>query len=223
MGTHKNKNTKRKKWVNLIFPLLTLFCLAGFIGSLIFPNYVLDTYIVNMEEEEGDTMVLLPLSYDAPITLKIDTKGRPMKGVQLGIRKRGGDQSGQILVYDVYAGDAKVSENRYDIASGDDGQYVYLPFANYEQCTGQIAVKLQLAGEGKRLSPEQTAALEANHRKSEDIETVLYEGCLAEGECSLRGSHIYTHATYPFLYDARILTFIFLAVSMTLSFKGKEG
>ena len=39
---------------------------------------------------------------------------------------------------------------------------------------------------------------------------------------SLKGSHIYSHDTYPFLYDARLLTFIFLAVSMVATFRGRS-
>ena len=37
-----------------ILPIITLLFLTGFIGSYLFPNTVLDTYVINMTETEGD-------------------------------------------------------------------------------------------------------------------------------------------------------------------------
>ncbi|MCR5417979.1 MAG: hypothetical protein K6E84_03610 [Lachnospiraceae bacterium] len=234
MKKAKGPTGKKKIGIaRILFPLLTLLCLAGFIGSLIFPNEVLDTYKVNMSEEEGDETTLLPLSYVEPISYEIDTAGRAMKGVQLGISKRGQTQSGQILHYDVYAGGNKVSENVYDLSAGEDLQYVYLPFVNDTACSGSLRIELKLDAGAGELPEEERAALEANHRQIDGIETVLYEGAATsdpdaadpdatdpdaagQGVPNLRGSHIYSHNTYPFLYDFRILTFVFLAVSMAL-------
>ena len=46
-------------------------------------------------------------------------------------------------------------------------------------------------------------------------------------DLSLKCSYIYTHNTYPFLYDFRIMTFVFLAASMAVSYpavsKWKKG
>ncbi|MCR4896110.1 MAG: hypothetical protein K5891_04965, partial [Lachnospiraceae bacterium] len=75
-ANNKNGTGKKKAvWPNLVFPLLTVICLAGFIGSLIFPNSVLDTIHVNMQEEEGEDVILLPLSYEYPILYRVDTQG----------------------------------------------------------------------------------------------------------------------------------------------------
>ena len=262
------KNNAKKKGAGpaaIVFPLLTLICLAGFIGSLIFPNRVLDTYVMNMEQEEGDQEVLLPLSYEKPILYRINTQGRPLQGVQLGIHKRGLSQEGQVLSYNVKAGGTIVSENVYSLSQGDDLQYVYLPFQNPDSCTGDIEVSFLLKTDptagGSQLPDEQRAALTANHSMVDGTETILYEdaqiveitqeatGEDAEGVAqeasedpenvqqeekksedvivknenpSLKGSHIYSHDTYPFLYDARLLTFIFLAVSMVATFRGRS-
>lgn len=244
MKNPKNHSGKRiHTGVKLLFPLLTVLCLAGFIVSLIFPNEVLDTYHMNMSEEEGDVSVLLPLSYDQPIVYEIDTAGRKMQGIQLGISKRGSGQTGQKLCYNVSVGGRVVSENVYSIEEGDTLQYVYLPFSHPELCSGRLSVSLQLDSDTDRLDEDAVAALEANHREVKGTATVLPEGfkiALAEEGAgsgavyrqvnriekekspSLKGSHIYSHNTYPFLYDFRILTFVFLAVSMTLPFADRE-
>ena len=44
-----------------ILPIITLLFLTGFIGSYLFPITVLDTYVINMTETEGDEELLLPL------------------------------------------------------------------------------------------------------------------------------------------------------------------
>ena len=220
-----NKNSTGKKkaaWPNLVFPLLTVFCLAGFIGSLIFPNSVLDTIHVNMQEEEGEDVILLPLSYEYPILYRVDTQGRPMQGIQPGIHKRGQDQQGQRLRYTVSVGGSVVSENVYEISEGFDEQFVYLPFANAEACSGKLEIAFLLEGDSQ-MEPEERAALEANHNRVKDCETLVYEELESTDKpYSLKGSHIYSHNTYPFLYDMRILTFLFLAVSMTLTFRGRR-
>jgi hypothetical protein len=68
----------------------------------------------------------------------------------------------------------------------------------------------------------------ANHRAVDGAVTtapaVVTE--LSAADVSLKCSYIYTHETYPFLYDFRLLTFVFLAASMTVSYssrKKKEG
>ncbi|MCR5281952.1 MAG: hypothetical protein K6E18_01140, partial [Lachnospiraceae bacterium] len=194
----------------------------GFIGSLIFPNSVLDTIHVNMQEEEGEDVILLPLSYEYPILYRVDTQGRPLQGVQPGIHKRGWDQQGQRLRYTVFVGGQIVSENVYEISEGFDEQFVYLPFADPDACTGKLEIAFLLEADTKA-EPEMCAALEANHTEVKDYETVVYDELADEvGACSLKGSLIYSHNTYPLLYDMRILTFLFLAVSMTLTFKGRR-
>ena len=230
MENGKKNGIRRKKggWVNIVFPVLTLIALAGFIGSLLFPNRVLDTYIMNMEEEEGDTLVLLPLSYEKPLLYEVETIAGPMQGLQLGINKRGQDLSGLTLHYSVETGGNIVSDNRYDLSQGDELQYVFLPFENPDACTGELTVSLLLETAGEK-DPERVPYLEANHSAVSGTRTILYDGIetdpleKADEIVSLRGSHIYSHDTYPFLYDARILLCIFLAVSMTLSFRGRRS
>ncbi len=244
MKNSKSHSGKRiSTGIRFLFPLLTLLCLAGFAGSLIFPNEVLDTYHMNMSEEEGDVPFLLPLSYEQPILYEIDTAGRRMQGIQLGISKRGLPQTGQILCYNVSTGGRTVSENVYSIEEGDELQYVFLPFSRPDLCYGKICVSLWVSTDSERLGEDRVAALEANHREVETaITTVPAEYVTAffgetagsgavlsqeyqTGEAkrpSLKGSHIYSHNTYPFLYDFRILTFVFLAVSMTLPYADRE-
>ncbi len=221
------KKMKFKKWkANIILPILTLLCLAGFIGSYIFPNTVLDTFVINMAEEEGDTEVLLPLSLQTPIEYEMNTKGLPLRGIQVGINKRGHALTRTNLIYSVYVGDECICNNVYEVAAGDDLQYVYLPFENYEKCIGDIRITFLLDADEE--DPDAYPALMANHAQVKGTNTIAENR--PEGEedtvLSLKCNHIYTHDTYPFLYDCRLLTFIFLAASMAVNYpkrKKKEG
>lgn len=207
---------------SMILPMLTLFCLAGFIGSYVFPNTVLDTYVINMTEEEEDTEVQLPLSLQTPIVYEMNTNGLPMQGIQVGINKRGYALDNTVLEYSVYADGQQVSKNAYAVAAGDDLQYVYLPFANYEQCKGNLRISFVLTA--AEADAEAYPALMANHAEVKDTSTIVEN--LPAGEentvLSLKCSYIYSHDTYPFLYDFRLLTFVFLAASMTVYYPKRK-
>ena len=217
------KKMKLKKWkANIVLPILTLLCLAGFIGSYIFPNTVLDTFVINMTEEEGDTEVLLPLSLQDEIVYEMNTKGLPMRGIQVGINKRGHALTRTNLIYSVYVGKECISRNVYEVSAGDDLQYVYLPFENYEKCIGDICITFAL--DAAEEDPDAYPALMANHAKIEGTATIADNRPEGEEdtEVSLKCNHIYTHDTYPFLYDCRLLTFVFLAASMAVNFSKKK-
>ena len=69
----------------------------------------------------------------------------------------------------------------------------------------------------------------ANHTEVKDTVTTPAQtdtdtqqtGVTAEN-VSLKCSYIYTHNTYPFLYDCRLLTFVFLAASMAVCYPRKK-
>lgn len=206
----------------IILPLLTLFCLAGFIGSYVFPNTVLDTYVINMTEEGDDAQVQLPLSLQSPIVYEMNTGGLPMQGIQVGINKRGYALENTILEYTVYADGVCVSTNFYAVAEGDDLQYVFLPFAHSQQCIGQLRISFILTAAEEE--PKAYPVLMANHAKIENTATIVENLPLGEEATalSLKCSYIYSHDTYPFLYDFRILTFIFLAASMTVTYPKRK-
>lgn len=205
--------------IHIILPLITAVCLLGFIGSLLIPDTVLDTYIVNMQEEEDDTEEILLLSGDAHVNYEMDTEGKAMRGIQIGINKLGKQISG-IFCYDVYVKTASderelVSSNQYEIALGDDLQYVYLPYATYENCVGELFIDFYMQN---AVSEEAAPAIMANHKEVKKTVTT-YDG--VEG-ISLKGNYIYTHNTYPFLYDFRVMTFIMLAATMTIAFPKRK-
>lgn len=214
---------KSKIWkAHVILPAITLFCLAGFIASLLFPNTVLDTYVINMEEEEGDTEQLVPLSLGKENSLyyTMDTQGRSMRGIQVGIAKNGKEFADTTLVYVVSDADSLevLSENRYAIKDGQDLQYVYLPYTNSDACEGKIRIDFYLEGEAK--DGEVSPCLVTNHKEVKD--TIFFDGVITEdvreNPPSLKCNYIYSHDTYPFLYDFRIMTFVFLAVSMATGY-----
>lgn len=220
------KNCFNEK-IYIILPLITLFCLAGFIGSLIFPNEVLDTNTANMEETEEDFYLpLLQEGNPAKIDYEMTTESRPLKGIQVGIHKNGGRLDGMGLKYCVYRKESEkedyhlISENVYELGSqAYDFQYVYLPFSHSEKCIGKVFITFELEpGEGRE--PEGFPSLRVNKRLLENTVTGYTEdnvrNILSGG---LMISYIYSHDTYPFLYEFRILTFVFLAASMTLSYE----
>ena len=212
----------------IILPILTLLCLAGFIGSLLFPNKVLDTYKINVTEEDGDTEFTIPLSEEEKIAYVMNATANPMQGIQVGISKEGENQEGALLHYQVYRQDKEkdtllgelLSDNVYDIELGDNLQYVYLPFGNSENCTGEIVVCFFYESENESMK---APALLANHTLIKDTITMVGDTTL---DGSLKSMYIYTHDTYPLLYDFRLMTFVFLAASMAVTYpkrKSKEG
>ena len=121
------------KYAYIFLPIGTLLCLAGFIGSYLFPNEVLDTYKVNVTEEEGDMeFVQFFTGAENEIGYIMETDGRPMKGFQIGISKNGQALEGTELVYRVYDKSSMtlLDEEVYDLGACLDGQYPYLPFGN---------------------------------------------------------------------------------------------
>ena len=223
------KFTKKNIYIaHIILPILTLLCFAGFIGSLLFPNKVLDTYKINVTEEEGDTEFTIPLSKEEKISYVMNATANPMQGIQVGISKEGENQEGVLLHYQVYQQDKEkdtllgelLSDNVYDVELGDNLQYVYLPFGNSEKCTGDIVVCFSYESEKEN---GKAPALLANHTMVQNTITMVGDTIL---DGSLKSMYIYTHDTYPLLYDFRLMTFVFLAASMAVTYpkrKSKEG
>ena len=113
-----------QKYAFVILPMCTLLCLAGFIGSFLFPNEVLDTYRVNMKEEEADLECIQPLAMEEDsLIYHMSTDGRVMKGIQIGIAKSGAVMDGVTLVYRVYSAQSQelIYEGTYELATWLDG------------------------------------------------------------------------------------------------------
>lgn len=260
------------KYAYLILPIATLLCLAGFIGSYLFPNEVLDTYEVNMKEEEDDAEFVQPLTgVEDEIGYVMETDGRALKGFQIGISKGGAALEGTELVYRVYKlpefseskGEAMQSEasgdeegtaqsgnmeempstiqpeglsllleKSYDLGVCLDGQYPYLPFDDEGLCKGRLYITFTYRSNGN--AEGVLPGIFANHHKVENAASYREGKLLVELEdkketpVMIKCYYIYSHDTYPLLYDCRVLTFVFLAASMTVYYpklkkKVKEG
>lgn len=248
------------KYAYIYLPILTLLCLAGFIGSYLFPNEVLDTYKVNVAEEEGDEeFITLMTGAEDEIGYMMETDGRAMKGFQMGISKAGAALSGTELIYRVYAmseanrdealyeqqlaekeaaskndegdgvqyGDYEIDcyladttdlssmtlldEQSYDLGACMDGQYPYLPFGN-NLCAGKLFITLTYRANG---NTEPCPGVFMNHTDLTHSATYI-DAEKADG--NLKCYYIYTHDTYPFLYDARVMFCIFLATSACVAY-----
>lgn len=259
------------KYAYFILPICTLLCLAGFIGSYLFPNEVLDTYEVNMKEDEKDEEFVWPLTgAEDEIGYVMETDGRALKGFQVGICKNGAALTGTELVYRVYKlpeaseeeGDTNspealedegetvnlekpermkeipqevqrealplLLEKSYDLGGCLDGQYPYLPFDDEGLCKGRLYITFTYRSNGNEegILP----GIYANHHQVENAASYR-DGRIAlemtgekETPVMIKCYYIYSHDTYPLLYDCRVLTFVFLAASMTVCYPGlKKG
>lgn len=235
------------KYAYLILPICTLLCLAGFIGSYLFPNEVLDTYEVNMKEEEGDAEFVWPLTgVENEIGYVMETDGRGLKGFQIGISKNGAALAGTELIYRVYAlphedesmedvikelstgietdGLELLLEKSYDLGACLDGQYPYLPFDDEGICRGKLYITFTYRSNGNEEGV--LPGIYANHHKVDNVASYRDGQIVAEpvGEeempVMIKHYYIYSHDTYPLLYDCRVLTFVFLAASMTVCYPG---
>lgn len=234
-----------KKKLNIILPIITLLCFAGFVGSLFFPNKVLDTNKVNMQESDEDFYIALKEADESiKVCYMMETEARPLQGVQVGISKNGKQLAGASLQYSVFVQNAnseddeenedvwtEVSENIYDLGSqAYDFQYAYLPFTNSKQCQGKVLIIFAYAP-GNYGKSEDYVSLRFNHTTvDKHASSIVRNSKEEEAGGELMVSCIYSHNTYPFLYDFRILSFVFMAVSMTLQFgnrlpkrKSEEG
>lgn len=115
--------------------------------------------------------------------------------------------------------------------------YTYIPFAEYEKCKGDIMLVFSYESNGdvpeyfagvetganeadETAAGEEAAAQKAavvpallvNETPRENTVTCLGDEKLEEGLC---GYTVYTHNTYPLVYDLRLLICIFLAASVS--------
>lgn len=232
------------KYAYLLLPIGTLLCLAGFIGSYLFPNEVLDTYEVNMKEEEDDEEFLWEMTgAEDEIGYVMETDGRALKGFQIGIAKRGASLTGTELVYRVYRLPDGISldgelpaqiqggelslllEKSYDLGTCLDGQYPYLPFDEEGLCAGKLYITFTYRANGNMEGV--MPALFSNHSSVERAASYR-DGERAKDdrdgrEEMIKHYYIYSHNTYPLLYDCRVLTFVFLAASATVCYPCRRG
>lgn len=224
------------QYAYLILPICTLLCLAGFIGSYLFPNEVLDTYGVNTREEEGDREFVQSFTgVENEFGYLMEIDGRALKGFQIGISKNGAALTGAELVYRVYqvpdgfAFDDNslpdeidvldfplILEKSYDLGTCMDGQYPYLPFDEEDLCKGKLYITFTYRANG---NAEPMPGLFANHSQVKQV-AAYQNGMVMDG--MLKHYYIYSHDTYPLLYDCRVMTFVFLAASATVCYPQRK-
>lgn len=233
------------QYAYLILPIGTLLCLAGFIGSYLFPNEVLDTYEVNMKETEGDEELIKSLSgTEDEIGYVMETDGRALKGIQIGISKNGASLEGTELIYRVYRLEDDFSfeegfpsemtneglellvEKSYDLGACLDGQYPYLSFDEEGLCSGKLYITFTYRANDN--TEGVMPGIFMNHGRVDKAATYINGEQRAdvingkEEAEMIKNYYIYSHNTYPILYDSRVLTFVFLAASATVCYPHKK-
>ena len=216
----------------ILLPICTLLCFAGLIGSFLIPNKVLDTVVANMSESEDDKEEVIYFTSESDeFAYVFTTEDRPLKGFQIGIDKRGRGLDGFTLIYRVYAlsdgaskgssaenADPKIPERgemlyqgSYSLSECMDGQYPYLPMEG-DALKGRVMVtfSIVLPDSYVAIDPAGMPGVFVNHGSANDAVTYF------NGEKAgylLKTQYVYSHDTFPFLYDFRIMLFVFLAVS----------
>lgn len=208
------------KYAYILLPIATLLCFAGFIGSYLFPNEVLDTYEVNVKEEEGDEeFVWFFTGAEDEIGYEMETDGRALKGFQPGIYKGGASLEGTELIYRVYSRPehSLLFEGSYDLGSCLDGQYPYLPLDKEELCKGKLYITFTFRRNDN--GEEAFPGLYMNHGTVKEAVTLI-DG--EKTDMMVKHYYIYSHDTYPLLYDCRLLTFVFLAASALVCYPKRK-
>lgn len=213
------KQVKQKIQQNIawILPLLTIGILVLLIFSYLVPKKVIDTYKTNITEENGDTEYLIPLNKETTIIYHMNTGSRPIMGMHIGVSKNGNTFTEETIHCDIFTDNQKtqVSSNVYALNQGQDIQYVYLPFQNYEACMGNITIIFTYQSSNQ--TSDYYPSLLANGKEITNAYTQI-NGNKIEG--NIKSIYIYTHDTYPLVYDLRILFVLFAAASMTINYKG---
>lgn len=203
--------------IKLILPMITIGLALLLVLSYLFPNQVLDTYTMNLQEESEES--LLKLEEGSSISYTMNTGNRPIRGIQPAISKQGGSFEAGLLRYEVYQLETNqlVSDNTYKIGEGEELQYVYLPFLNFEECYGDICIVFTYESNG---DTHAIPALLVNDFVRENTVTEKNGQSVPGG---LKGYYVYTHNTYPLVYDLKILFLLLIAMSMTCSYQKKKS
>lgn len=197
-----------------MFVIFCIFvCAAGLVWSYVKPRTTLDTYEVNMAENNDYNIVLKP---ETEVDYYCNTGNLPLNGVQMGISKEGHEYTDGKVVCSVFKAEdnsllGTTAQNLNEIV---ELQYVYFPFMAMNQYAGEIIIKFTYEG-----TDTQYPAIVANDTVVEDIATYVngekIDGCL-------KAYHLYSRDIYPYVFDLRIFLVIFIAVFFTLSFNKRN-
>lgn len=221
-------------------PIITAGLALLLVLSWLFPNRVLDTYEMNISTSKEEEK-LIPLLDGSVLSYAMNTGNRPLHGIQPGVSLQGLRFETGRLRCRVYREPSHelVSDNVYplseltkgmqanldsgmDVSLSQEAMYTYIPFADYERCKGDIVIEFSYEGMGETPEPfdgvslpeenSKVPALAVNAVQKENTETSVDGEAIAGGLC---GYTVYTHNTYPLVYDLRLLICIFLAASVS--------
>lgn len=204
-----------EKHIAYVLPLITVVLVIMLVVSYMIPKKVIDTYKTNMTEQNGDSERILSLDEGHVIAYHMNTGSRPMMGIHVGIAKSGNTYDTAALICEVYTADGeKVSENGYLLSQGEDLQYAYIPFADYEKCSGDITIQFMY-----RSGSDAGVSAPGLLVNGTELTNAYIEVDGEKFDGNLKTMSVYTHDTYPLVYDLRILVAVFLAASMTVNYR----
>lgn len=211
----------KKKLIDLMEKygkIFIIFCILimamALILSYVKPRQALDTYEINMQENNDYN---IEIDKATTVEYYCDTGEKPLNGVQMGITRQGHEYTDGRIVCTVFKADDKsvlgsVSQNLNEILQV---QYVYFPFTQMTQYSGNIIISFTYEG-----NDTEYPAIIANDNTTENSKT-LVNGREISG--SLKAYYIYSHNTYPLVFDLKIFLAIFITVFFTLPFGNKKN
>lgn len=210
----KNKLIKlMDKYGNIFIILCILVCVAGLVWSYVKPRTTLDTYEINMKENNDYNIVL---KLDVEVEYHCNTGELPLNGVQMGISKEGHEYTDGQVVCSVFKADDNtlLGVTKQNLNEIVELQYVYFPFMAMTQYAGEVVIKFTYEG-----SDTEYPAIVANETVVDEITTYVngekIDGCL-------KAYHLYSRDIYPYVFDLKVFLIIFITVFFTLSF-GKKN
>ncbi len=223
-----------------LLQLITVGVALLLVASWLLPNRVLDTYEMNLTGSE-DKEWMIALSEGSDVSYTMNTGNRPLRGIQPGISLQGGQFAEGQIRCQVYTEPSHtlVSDNAFplselthnmqanldagaDPALSMEAMYTYIPFTDYQACEGDIVLVFTYESRGEQ--PSAFAGVDAGevivpgilvNSVQKDQTKTSVDGEILEG--GLCGYTVYTHNTYPLLYDLRLLFVVLLAASMAVS------
>lgn len=195
------------KWVNKNIAMLLFVgmigCMGGIILSFLFQNEAIATLGYNMDESTADTILLeeeTKLEYNLSFNEKL-------LGVQVKMTNHGKETTSGTIHYEVTSledghvlGSASVSA-----AGFEDKSYVFLPFAGFEKCIGNLKLTIWIEG----VTDGNYPSFYVNTQEIPDVNTVV-NGEVQKGNLLI----IYNTPIYnkPLLFDFTMLFAILFSV-----------
>lgn len=195
------------RWVTKNIAILLFIgmigCIGGIILSFLFQNEAITSLGYNMDESTAETILLeegIKLEYNLSFNEKL-------LGVQVKMTNHGKETTSGTIHYEVTSlDDGHILGSATVSAAGfEDKSYVFMPFAGFEECIGDLKLTIWIEG----VTDGNYPSFYVNTQEIPDVNTVV-NGEVQEGNLLI----IYNTPIYnkPLLFDFTMLFAILFSV-----------